>query len=91
VEEVRVTRRVHRDGESEYLINSQLARLKDIKELFLGTGAGHGAYSVIEQGRVDALLTATTRDRRAIFEEAAGITRFKARKLETIRKLDRKS
>jgi chromosome segregation protein len=88
-DEVRVTRRVYRDGEGEYLINNQPARLKDIKDLFLGTGAGHGAYSVIEQGRVDALLAASTKDRRQIFEEAAGISRFKAKKVETLRKLDR--
>ena len=68
VDEVQIARRVYRDGQSEYLVNGQLARLKDIKELFLGTGAGHGAYSVIEQGRVDALLTASTKDRRIIFE-----------------------
>ena len=88
-DEVQISRRVYRDGQGEYLINGQLARLKDIKELFLGTGAGHGAYSVIEQGRVDALLTASTKDRRIIFEEAAGISRFKAKKLETLRKLER--
>ncbi len=86
-DEVQLTRRVYRDGQGEYLINGQDARLKDIKELFLGTGAGHGAYSVIEQGRVDALLSATTKDRRQIFEEAAGISRFKAKKTETLRKL----
>jgi chromosome segregation protein len=89
VEEVQVTRRVYRDGQGEYLINGQEARLKDIKELFLGTGAGHGAYSVIEQGRVDALLSASTKDRRQIFEEAAGISRFKAKKIETLRSLER--
>ena len=87
--EVQIARRVYRDGQSEYLVNGQLARLKDIKDLFLGTGAGHGAYSVIEQGRVDALLTASTKDRRVIFEEAAGISRFKAKKIETLRKLER--
>ena len=87
-EEVQIARRVYRDGQSEYLVNGQLARLKDIKDLFLGTGAGHGAYSVIEQGRVDALLTASTKDRRIIFEEAAGISRFKAKKIETLRKLE---
>src|SRR3954453_14605106 len=54
-DEVQITRRVYRDGQGEYLINHQASRLKDIKELFLGSGAGHGAYSVIEQGRVDAL------------------------------------
>jgi chromosome segregation protein len=87
-DEVQITRRVYRDGTGEYLINNQMARLKDIKEMFLGSGAGHGAYSIIEQGRVDALLQASTKDRRTIFEEAAGISRFKARKLETLRKLE---
>jgi len=86
-EEVQVTRRVYRDGQGEYLINGQLARLKDIRELFVGSGAGHGAYSVIEQGRVDALLTASTKDRRAVFEEAAGISRFKAKKAESLKQL----
>jgi chromosome segregation protein len=88
-DEVQVTRRVYRDGQGEYLINGQLARLRDVRDLFLGSGAGNGAYSVIEQGRVDALLTASTADRRAVFEEAAGISRFKARKVETLRKLER--
>ena len=87
--EVDITRRVYRDGQGEYLINGQIVRLKDIKDLFLGTGAGHGAYSVIEQGRVDALLSASTKDRRMIFEEAAGISRFRAKKIETQRKLER--
>jgi chromosome segregation protein len=86
-DEVQVTRRVYRDGQGEYLINGQPSRLKDIRELFLGTGTGHGAYSVIEQGRVDALLSASTKDRRVIFEEAAGISRFKAKKVEALRKL----
>jgi chromosome segregation protein len=88
-EEVQITRRVYRDGEGEYLINQQPARLRDIKELFLGSGAGTEAYGIIEQGKVDVLLQASTRDRRAIFEEAAGISRFKARKIETLRKLER--
>src|SRR3979411_324526 len=57
-DDVQITRRVYRDGQGEYLINQQQARLKDIKEMFLGSGAGHGAYSIIEQGRVDALLMA---------------------------------
>ncbi len=87
-EEVQITRRVYRDGTGEYLINNTMSRLKDIKEMFLGSGAGAGAYSIIEQGRVDALLQASTKDRRAIFEEAAGISRFKARKIETLRKLE---
>jgi chromosome segregation protein len=88
-EEVQITRRVYRSGEGEYLINNQICRLRDIKELFLGSGAGTDAYCVIEQGRVDVLLQASTRDRRTIFEEAAGISRFKAKKIETLRKLER--
>src|SRR5438093_5944184 len=88
-EEVQITRRVYRDGQGEYLINQQLSRLKDIKELFLGSGAGSDAYCIIEQGRVDVLLQASTKERRSIFEEAAGISRFKAKKVETLRKLER--
>jgi chromosome segregation protein len=88
-EEVQITRRVYRSGEGEYLINHQVCRLKDIKDLFLGSGAGADAYCIIEQGRVDVLLQASTRDRRTIFEEAAGISRFKAKKSETLRKLER--
>jgi chromosome segregation protein len=86
--EVQITRRVYRDGEGEYLINHQPSRLRDIKELFLGSGAGTDAYCVIEQGKVDILLQASTKDRRAIFEEAAGISRFKAKRIETQRKLE---
>src|SRR6267142_3673124 len=87
--EVQITRRVYRGGEGEYLINQQICRLKDIKDLFLGSGAGADAYSIIEQGRVDVLLQSSTKDRRTIFEEAAGISRFKAKKIETQRKLER--
>ena len=87
--EVAITRRVHRDGEGEYLINHQVSRLRDIKDLFLGSGAGTDAYCIIEQGRVDVLLQASTKDRRTIFEEAAGISRFKAKKTESLRKLER--
>src|SRR5262245_7809300 len=86
--EVAVTRRVHRDGTGEYLINGQPSRLRDIRELFLGSGAGSTHYCIIEQGRVDAVLQASPRDRRAIFEEAAGISRFKAKKIEALRKLE---
>src|SRR5438876_8401947 len=82
--EVRVTRRVYRDGEGEYLINGQPCRLKDIKDLFLGSGAGTAASCIIEQGRVDALLQASTQDRRTIFEEAAGISRVKVKKVESL-------
>src|SRR5579883_2674866 len=88
-EEVQITRRVYRSGEGEYLINHQVCRLRDIKELFLGSGAGTDAYCIIEQGRVDVLLQASTQDRRVIFEEAAGISRFKAKKTETLRRLER--
>jgi chromosome segregation protein len=88
-EEIQITRRVYRSGEGEYLINGQPSRLKDIKDLFLGSGAGTDAYSIIEQGRVDVLLQASTKERRTIFEEAAGISRFRARKTETLRKLER--
>jgi chromosome segregation protein len=87
--EVQVTRRVFRSGESEYLINQQPCRLKDIKDLFRGTGVGVDAYSLIEQGKVDRMLQATSKDRRLIFEEAAGISRFKAKKVETERRLAR--
>lgn len=88
-EEVQITRRVYRSGEGEYLINGEVCRLKDIKQLFLGSGAGTDAYCIIEQGRVDVLLQASTKERRTIFEEAAGISRFKAKKIETLRKLER--
>ena len=87
--EMHVTRRVYRSGEGEYLINGQPCRLKDIRDSFRGTGVGTDAYSLIEQGRVDQLLQASSKDRRAIFEEAAGISRFKAKKIEAQRRLDR--
>lgn len=87
--EVVLTRRVYADAAGEYLINGQPARLRDIKELFLGTGAGVGAYSIIEQGKVEMMLQSSTKDRRHIFDEAAGISRFKARKIECLRRLDR--
>ena len=87
--EVYVTRRVYRGGEGEYLINGQPCRLKDIKQLFRGTGVGTDAYSLIEQGKVDSLLQASALERRAIFEEAAGISRFKAKKLEAERRMAR--
>jgi chromosome segregation protein len=87
--QVQITRRVYRSGENEYLINGEISRLRDIRELFSGTGAATEAYSVIEQGRVDALLVASGRDRRAVFEEAAGITRFRARRTEALRRLER--
>src|SRR5215831_5008111 len=88
-DEVQITRRVYRSGEGEYLINHQVCRLKDVKDLFLGSGAGSDAYCIIEQGRVDVLLQASTKERRTIFEEASGISRFKAKKVETLRRLER--
>jgi chromosome segregation protein len=87
--EVQITRRVYRGGEGEYLLNQRPCRLKDVKDLLLGSGAGADAYAIIEQGRVDVLLQASTRERRTIFEEAAGISRFRARKTEALRKLER--
>ncbi len=87
--EVVVSRRLYRSGESEYLLNRQVCRLKDIRELFLDTGVGIDAYSVIEQGRVDVLLQANPSDRRQIFEEAAGISKYKVRKKEAQRRLER--
>lgn len=87
--EVHLTRRVYRSGESEYLINRQPCRLKDLRDLLAGTGLGAHAYCVIEQGRVDVLLQASSKDRRVIFEEAAGVSRFKAKKIEALRRLER--
>ncbi|MGH7213247.1 MAG: chromosome segregation SMC family protein, partial [Tepidisphaeraceae bacterium] len=88
-DEVSVGRRLFRDGTSEYQINNTTSRLKDIRELFLDTGVGVDAYSVIEQGRVAALLEANPDERRLIFEEAAGISKFKQRKKEAQRKLEK--
>src|SRR5256714_2114724 len=88
-EEVSVGRRLFRDGSSEYQLNNGSSRLKDIRELFLDTGVGVDAYSVIEQGRVAALLEANPEERRLIFEEAAGISKFKQRKKESQRKLEK--
>ncbi len=86
--EVCITRRLYTSGESEYLINKQASRLKDIKELFLDTGFGAHAYSVIEQGNVEALLQANAQERRFLFEEAAGISKFKSRKKAALSKLE---
>ncbi len=88
-DEVQITRRIYRSGASEYRINNKLCRLRDIKELFMDTGAGVGAYSVIEQGQIERLLTSSSKERRAIFEEAAGISKYKAHKTEALRKLER--
>jgi chromosome segregation protein len=88
-DEVQITRRIYKSGECEYLINNKICRLKDIRELFMDTGIGVKAYSIIEQGQVDQLLTASKTDRRAIFEEAAGVSKYKAQKKEALRKLER--
>ncbi|GAW28401.1 chromosome segregation protein SMC [Carboxydocella sp. ULO1] len=85
--EITVTRRVYRNGESEFLINKTPCRLKDIHELFLDTGLGRDAYSIIGQGRVEEILNARPEDRRSIIEEAAGIVRYRMRKLEAEKKL----
>ncbi len=86
--EVRITRRVHRDGKSEYFLNKTPCRLRDIHQLFMDTGIGRSAYSIMEQGKIDQILSNRPEDRRAIFEEAAGITKFKAQKKEALRKLE---
>ena len=86
--EVAITRRVFRDGKSEYRINDRLCRLRDIHELFMDTGIGQAAYSIMEQGKIDLLLSAKPEDRRQVFEEAAGITKFKKEKKEALRKLE---
>ena len=87
--ELMVTRRLFRSGESEYAINKVPCRLKDVIELFLGTGIGSKAYSIVEQGRVDEVVNSKAEDRRAIIEEAAGTSKYKSRKLVAERKLER--
>ncbi len=87
--EISVCRRLSRAGKSEYFINKNPCRLKDIRDLFLDTGVGSSAYSVIEQGRVEALLHAKPADRRAVFEEAAGIAKFKVQRKEILSRLER--
>ena len=87
-DEVTITRRVFRDGQGEYFLNKTPCRLKDIQRLFMDTGIGTTSYSLMEQGRIDRVLSARPEDRRAVFEEASGITKFKADKKEAIRKLE---
>jgi chromosome segregation protein len=86
---VEISRRIYTSGESEYRINNKLCRLKDMRELLMDTGLGAKAYSIIEQGQVEQLLSASKSDRRVIFEEAAGISKYKAHKKEALRKLER--
>src|SRR5689334_18965011 len=86
--EIAVTRKLYRDGTSEYLINKTIVRLKDITDLFLGTGVGTKAYSIIEQGKIGLIVSARAEDRRMLIEEAAGITKYKARKRQAEQKMD---
>src|SRR6266849_9516167 len=85
---VRVTRRVYRDGNSEYLLNKTPCRLRDVQNLFADTGIARTAYSMMEQGKIDMILSSRPEDRRAVFEEAAGITKYKTQKREALRKLE---
>lgn len=87
-EEVTIARRIYRSGESEYLINGNVCRLKDVNELFYDTGIGKEGYSIIGQGQIDRILSSKPEDRRELFDEAAGIVKFKKRKIEACRKLE---
>ena len=87
-DEVTITRRLYRSGESEYLLNKIQVRLKDITELILGTGIGAESYSLVEQGKIDLILSSRPEDRRIVFDEAAGISKYKSQKRETLRKLE---
>jgi chromosome segregation protein len=87
-DELCITRRLYRSGESEYLVNNKVSRLKDIREMFMDTGVGVKAYSIIEQGQIAQILTSSKLDRRSIFEEAAGISKYKAQKKEALRRLE---
>src|SRR5215475_12967659 len=86
--EVTITRRVFRDGGSEYFMNKTPCRLKDIQQLFMGTGVGRTSYSIMAQGNITQILSSKPEDRRLIFEEAAGITKYKSQKKEALRKLE---
>jgi len=87
-DEVTLTRRIFRDGNSEYFLNRTPCRLKDIQQLFMGTGIGRTSYSILAQGHITQILSSKPEDRRMIFEEAAGITKFKSQKRESLRKLE---
>ena len=86
--EVQITRRAYRAGESEFFINRQQVRLRDIVDLLMGTGLGPGSYSIVSQGQIDAILSSKPTERRSLFEETAGINRFLARKAESLRRLE---
>ncbi|MBD3379497.1 MAG: chromosome segregation protein SMC [Candidatus Omnitrophica bacterium] len=88
-DEVTISRRLHRSGESEYLLNKTQVRLKDVKDILYGTGIGTSSYSVVEQGRMDMILSSKPEERRHIFEEASGITKYRAQKREAVLKLER--
>lgn len=88
-DEVEISRKIYRDGGSEYSINNQQVRLKDVRELFLDTGIGKEGYSIIGQGRIDEILSSKAEDRRYIFDEAAGVSKFKHKKDESIKKLEK--
>ncbi len=85
--EIEITRRVHRDGQSEYAFNGQTCRLKDIHKLFMDTGVGRTSYSIMAQGQIDQILSSKPEERRAVFEEAAGITKYKSARREALNKL----
>jgi len=85
--EIEITRRVHRDGQGEYLFNGQACRLKDIHKLFMDTGVGRTSYSIMAQGQIDQVLSSKPEERRAVFEEAAGITKYKSQRREAMGKL----
>src|SRR3954468_15205387 len=85
--EIEITRRVHRDGQSEYFFNGQACRLKDIQKLFMDTGVGRTSYSIMAQGQIDQILSSKPEERRAVFEEAAGITKYKSQRREAMQKL----
>lgn len=87
--EVVITRKVYRSGESEYYINKTICRLKDIQELFMDTGIGRDGYSIISQGKIESIISSKSEERRSIFEEASGIVKYKTRKEEAVRKLER--
>ena len=87
-DEVQISRKVYKSGESEYLINNKICRLKDIRELLMDTGIGTKAYSILEQGQIEQLVSASKMDRRLIFEEAAGISKYKAHKKEALHRLE---